>query len=103
MSKFTESTLYETSEEWYTDLDELLEEIEHYCDFYKITLPYILQIKEKYGELRVYYSAQEDWIEDDYTYVDYLIERTDRIFKGEDVNTDEENKIGIKLFRKGGN
>lgn len=79
MSKLKENVLYEIPEKWFLYVDKLLENIEWYCTENKISLPVILQVKEKYGELRFYYGINEDWTDGDFNRVEMMVEITERI------------------------
>lgn len=79
MSKFTEDVFYEIPEYWILHVEKLLQDIEKYCIENKISLPYILQIKEKYGTLRFYYSIGEDWSGYNIAEIDLMIEMTEKL------------------------
>ena len=59
---------------WYP----LLEEIFEYCEKQDYQIQ-VMQVKEKYAELRVYYNVQREWIEEHDLFISSVIEKSGKM------------------------
>ena len=65
LSIFSNCT-FEVKRGWFGILLELGTDLEKYCNEHKIDLPIILQIKEKFGTLRFYYTLKDKTIAEEH-------------------------------------